>query len=98
MLKALSWGFLVNLAFSQPEKVIFGTACAYFTCDGTALVILLQRPKQVEIQAITVVPGNFWPATGAVYMEHILRLMHRSDVALYFGAQAPLVHTRAMAK
>ncbi len=98
MLKALSCVFLVNLGFAQPEKVIFDTDCAYFNDDGAALVMLLQRPKQVEIEGITVVPGNFWPATGAGYMTHILKLMHRSDVPLYFGAQAPLMHTRAMSK
>src|SRR5580658_9918487 len=98
MLKPLSCVLLVNLAFAQPEKVIFDTDCAYFNDDGAALVMLLQRPKQIEIQGITLVPGNFWPATGAAYMEHILKLMHRSDVPLFFGAQAPLVHTRAMSK
>ena len=41
------------------------------------------------------VPGNFWPGTGAEYMSHILRLMHRSDIPLSFGAQAPLItHAR----
>lgn len=98
MLKALICVFLVNLAFAQPEKVIFDTDCAYFNDDGAALVMLLQRPKQVEIQGITVVPGNFWPATGSEYMSHILKLMRRSNVPLYFGAQNPLVHTRAMTK
>ncbi len=98
MLKALSCAFMAVLGYSQPEKVIFDTDCAYFNDDGAALVMLLQRPKQIEIEGITVVPGNFWPATGAGYMEHILKLMHRSDVPLYFGAQAPLVHTRAMSK
>ena len=78
--------------FAQPEKVIFDTDCALFNDDGAALVMLLHRPQQVAIQGITVVPGNFWPATGSDYMLHILKLMHRS-VPLYFGAQAPLVHS-----
>src|SRR5580700_3968511 len=98
MLKALSCAFMAVVGFAQPEKVIFDTDCAYFNDDGAALVMLLHRPKQVEIQGMTVVPGNFWPARGAEYMEHILKLMHRSDIPLYFGAQAPLVHTRAMTK
>jgi inosine-uridine nucleoside N-ribohydrolase len=83
--------------FAQPEKVIFDTDCALFNDDGAALVMLLHRPQQVAIQGITVVPGNFWPATGSDYMLHILKLMHRS-VPLYFGAQAPLVHSAAMVK
>jgi inosine-uridine nucleoside N-ribohydrolase len=89
--------FLVNYALAQPQKVVFDTDCAYFNDDGAALVMLLQSPKQVEVKGITIVPGNFWPATGAPYMSHILKLMHRSDVPLYFGAQMPLLHTRQKA-
>ena len=98
MKKVFSCAFMAVLACAQPEKVIFDTDCAYFNDDGAALVMLLHRPKQVEIEGITIVPGNFWPATGAEFMSHILNLMHRSDIPLYFGAQAPLVHTLAMVK
>jgi inosine-uridine nucleoside N-ribohydrolase len=98
MIRALICAFLVNYACAQPEKVVFDTDCAYFNDDGAALVMLLNRPKQVEIEGMTVVPGNFWPIQGAEYMSHILKLMGRSDVPLFFGAQAPLVHTRAMVK
>ncbi len=98
MLRALICAFLVNYAFAQPEKVLFDTDCAYFNDDGAALVMLLNSPKQVEIQGITVVPGNMWPVPGAAAMSHILQLMHRSDVPLYFGAQVPLIHTAAMVK
>lgn len=84
--------------FAQPERVVFDTDCAYFNDDGAALVMLLNQPQKVQIEGITVVPGNFWPSIGSEYMLHILKLMHRSDVPLYFGAQAPLVHNRAMVK
>ncbi len=97
-MKILICAFLASLAFAQPEKVIFDTDCAYFNDDGAALVMVLQRPKQVEIEGLTIVPGNFWPVPGAEYMSHILNLMHRSEIPIYFGAQAPLVHTRAMSK
>jgi inosine-uridine nucleoside N-ribohydrolase len=97
MIKALLCVSIACLACGQ-ERVIFDTDCAYFNDDGAALVVLLNSPKQVRIEGITVVPGNFWPATGAPLMSHILNLMHRTDVPLYFGAQAPLVHTRAMTK
>src|ERR1035437_4110512 len=90
--------FLAIYAYAQPEKVIFDTDCAYFNDDGAALVMLLHRPEQVQIEGITVVPGNFWPAPGSAFMLHILNLMHRPDVPLYFGAAAPLVHTRAMVR
>jgi inosine-uridine nucleoside N-ribohydrolase len=89
--------FLASYACAQPEKVVFDTDCAYFNDDGAALVMLLNRPQQIHIEGITIVPGNFWPATGSGYMLHILNLMHH-PVPLYFGAQAPLVHNRAMVK
>jgi inosine-uridine nucleoside N-ribohydrolase len=90
--------FIAAYGYAQPQKVIFDTDCAYFNDDGAALAMLLNSPKQVEIEGVTIVPGNFWPSLGAEYMSHILKLMHRTDVPLYFGAQAPLVHTRAMVK
>jgi len=83
--------FIVNYGCAQ---IIFDTDCAIFNDDGAALVMLVNSHK--DIAGITLVPGNFWPATGAQHMSHILKLMHR-DIRIYFGAQAPLVHTRAMA-
>jgi inosine-uridine nucleoside N-ribohydrolase len=98
MTKALICVLMAVLGCAQPERVIFDTDCAYFNDDGAALVILLNSPKQVEIEGLTIVPGNFWPVPGGEYMSHILKLMHHTGVPLYFGAQAPLVHTRAMTK
>jgi inosine-uridine nucleoside N-ribohydrolase len=98
MKRILIGAFMAVLGCAQPEKVIFDTDCAYFNDDGAALVMLLTSPKQVEIEGVTIVPGNFWPVPGAEHMLHILKLMHRADVALSFGAQAPLAHTRAMTK
>lgn len=98
MKTALICALMAGYGYAQPEKVIFDTDCANFNDDGAALVMLLQRPQQVEVQALTLVPGNFWPASGAPYMSKILKLMHRDEIPVYFGAQAPLIHTRAMAK
>jgi inosine-uridine nucleoside N-ribohydrolase len=98
MKKVIICAFTAVLSFAQPERVIFDTDCAYFNDDGAALAMLLNSPKQVKIEGLTIVPGNFWPMPGAEYMSHILKLMHRSDLSLYFGAQAPLLHTRAMTK
>jgi inosine-uridine nucleoside N-ribohydrolase len=85
------------LCRAQPEKVILDTDCAFFNDDGAALVMLLQRPKQVNVLGLTVVPGNLWPQVGAEYMYHILQLMKRPGIPVHLGAQAPMVHTRAMA-
>lgn len=97
MLRVLLCAFVVSCGYAQPQKVIFDTDCAYFNDDGAALVMLLNSSKQVQIEGMTIVPGNLWPVTGAEYMSHILKLMHRR-VPIYFGAQAPLVHSRAMVK
>jgi len=82
--------------WAQPEPVIFDTDCALFNDDGAALVMMLQRPEKVEILGMTVVPGNLWPSQGAEYMFHILDLMKKPGLPIYFGARAPLVHTKGM--
>ena len=37
--------------------------------------MLLRSPGQVNIQGITIVPGNVWAPQGAEYMFHILDLL-----------------------
>jgi inosine-uridine nucleoside N-ribohydrolase len=86
-----------TLCFAQ-EKVIFDTDSAFFNDDGAALVMLLQRPEQVDVLGLTLVPGNLWPNLGAEYMFRILDIMKKPGIPLFIGARAPLVHTRAMAQ
>jgi inosine-uridine nucleoside N-ribohydrolase len=86
-----------GLCFAQ-EQVIFDTDSAFFNDDGAALVMLLQKPEQVDVLGMTLVPGNLWPGQGAEYMIHILDLMKKSAVPVFMGARVPLVHTRAMAE
>ena len=80
------------------EIVLFDTDSCLFCDDGAALVMLLRSPSQVFIPAITLVPGNVWPAQGAEYMFHILDLLKHPQVPILTGAHAPLVHTAAMAQ
>ena len=92
--------FLLALAASvcaQPERIILDTDCAVFNDDGAAMVMLLERPQQADVIAVTLVPGNMWPFAGAEYMFRTLDAMKRTGVVLYAGAQAPLLHNRAMA-
>jgi len=98
MLRLLA-GFLVApmLLAAGREIVVFDTDSGLFGDDGAALVMLLRSPAQVSVQAITLVPGNVWPAQGAEYMFHILDLLKRPGVPVWSGALAPLVHTREMA-
>ena len=81
----------------QPEKVVFDTDSGPFGDDGVALVMLLQSPSKVALQGITVVPGNVWPLQGAEDMLAHLKMMHRPDLGVYIGAEAPLIQTAAIA-
>lgn len=81
----------------QPEKVILDTDSGPFNDDGAALIMLLQSPKRVELAGIAVTPGNVWALQGAEYMLAHVKMMHRSDVPVFVGAEAPLVHTASMA-
>jgi len=82
----------------ERETIIIDTDSGLFGDDGAAVVMLLRSPAQVAVHGITIVPGNVWPAQGAEYMLHILELLKRPDVPLYRGADAPLMHTAAMAR
>jgi len=82
---------------ATPEKIILDTDSGPFNDDGAALVMLLQSPSKVALQGITVVPGNVWPDQGAEYMLAHTKMMHRTDVLVFIGAEAPLVHTAAIA-
>jgi purine nucleosidase len=80
------------------EIVLFDTDSGMFGDDGAALVMLIRSPSQILIPAVTVVPGNVWPAQGAEYMLHILDLLKQPEIPVYLGAEAPLIHTAAMAR
>ena len=80
------------------DIVVIDTDSGLFGDDGAAVVMLLRSPSQVTVEGITLVPGNVWPAQGAEYMFHILDLLKRPHVAVYSGADMPLLHTAAMAK
>ena len=79
------------------ETIVFDTDCGLFGDDGASLVMLLRRPANVSISAITVVPGNVWTAQGAEYLFHILDLL-KLPMTVYTGAETPLLHTAAMAR
>ena len=82
---------------AERQPVIVDTDSGLFGDDGAAVVMLLRSPEQVAVEALTIVPGNVWPAQGAEYMLHILDLLHQSQLPVYLGAEAPLIHNAAMA-
>jgi inosine-uridine nucleoside N-ribohydrolase len=83
---------------AERQTVVVDTDSGLFGDDGAAVVMLLRSPEQVGVAGITIVPGNVWSAQGAEYMLHILDLVKQSQVPLYLGAEAPLLHTAAMAR
>ena len=87
-----------SLCAAGREIVVVDTDSCLFCDDGAALTMLLRSPEKVAVAGITLVPGNTWPAQGAEYTGHILELLHRPQMAVYSGAQTPLVHSAAMAK
>jgi inosine-uridine nucleoside N-ribohydrolase len=86
------------LPVAARDIVIVDTDSGQFGDDGAALVMLMRSPAQVAVQGITIVPGNVWAEPGAAYVLHILDLLQRPQVAVYTGAETPLLHTAAMAK
>src|SRR5579872_7397882 len=89
----------ISTAFATGrEAVLIDTDSGVFGDDGSALVMLLRSPDQVNLVGITVVPGNVWPLQGAEYMLHILDLLKHPQIPVYIGAEMPLVHTAAMAR
>jgi inosine-uridine nucleoside N-ribohydrolase len=97
-LSSLLFASILRAQAPAPERIIFDTDCAYFNDDGAALVMLLNRPETTDVVGLTIVPGNMWPTPGAEAMYRILDLMKRPSIPVAIGAQAPLVHTRAMAE
>lgn len=87
---------LSGAAWAQ-ERVILDSDSAVFNDDAAAMVMLLNRPEQVDLFAVSLVPGNLWPSAGADYMYRALDADKRNGVPMYVGAQAPLVHNKAMA-
>ncbi|MEQ1919064.1 MAG: nucleoside hydrolase [Elusimicrobiota bacterium] len=79
------------------EHLLFDTDSAYFADDGVALAMLLKSPR-FTVDAVTLVAGNYAPLQGAVYMTHVAKLLGRSDIPFYIGADKPLRNNPAMVK
>lgn len=78
-------------------RVLLDTDSGPFNDDGVALVMLARSPG-ITLEAVTLVPGNVWTHEGLVYTSRILKLLGKEKTPLAAGAQAPLVHTAAMAE
>ena len=74
-------------AFSTAKKIIFDTDPG--TDDAMALMLALNSPE-LDIRAITVVPGNVTARQGLENALRMVSLANRCDIPIAAGAQHPL--------
>jgi purine nucleosidase len=73
--------------FAAPKKVIFDTDPG--TDDAMALMLALNSPE-LDLRAVTVVPGNVVAAQGLDNALRMMSLANRCDIPVAAGAQHPL--------
>src|SRR5581483_2267147 len=74
-------------AYAAPKKVIFDTDPG--SDDAMALMLALNSPE-LDVRAITVVPGNVVAAQGLENALRMVSLANRCDIPVAAGAQHPL--------
>jgi len=74
-------------ASAAPKKIIFDTDPG--TDDAMALMLALNSPE-LDVRAITVVPGNVTAAQGLENALRMVSLANRCDIPVAAGAQHPL--------
>jgi inosine-uridine nucleoside N-ribohydrolase len=78
--------FLSESSFAAPKKIIFDTDPG--TDDAMALMLALNSPE-LEVRAITVVPGNVTASQGLENALRMVSLQNRCDIPIAAGAQHP---------
>src|ERR1051325_7957119 len=81
-----SFFFLVFPA-SAPTKIMFDTDPG--TDDAMALILALNSPE-LDLRAITIVPGNVTAQMGLENALKMVSLANRCDIPVAAGAQHPL--------
>jgi purine nucleosidase len=79
--------FAALTASAAPKKIIFDTDPG--SDDAMALMLALNSPE-IDVRAITVVPGNVTASTGLENALRMVSLANRCDIPLAAGAQHPL--------
>ncbi len=74
-------------AFAATKKIIFDTDPG--TDDALALMLALNSPE-LDVRAITVVPGNVTASQGLENALRMVSLANRCDIPVAAGAQHPL--------
>ncbi|HYL13351.1 MAG TPA: nucleoside hydrolase [Terriglobales bacterium] len=79
---------LASLAYAGPRKIILDTDPG--TDDAMAMMLALHSPE-LEVRAITVVPGNVTAVQGLENALRMVSLANRCDIPVAAGAQHPLL-------
>src|SRR5690242_9862122 len=87
VLQLLLLAALPVLCQAQPKKIIIDTDPG--TDDALAILLALNAPE-VQVQAITVVPGNVTAQMGLENALKLATLANRCDIPVAGGAQHPL--------
>lgn len=87
LLLAALVAMLVSSASGASRKIIFDTDPG--TDDAMALMLALNSPE-LEVRAITVVPGNITAQQGLENALRMVSLANRCDIPIAAGAQHPL--------
>jgi inosine-uridine nucleoside N-ribohydrolase len=83
----LIWLVRVTPASAAAKKIIFDTDPG--TDDALALMLALNSPE-LDVRAITVVPGNVTASQGLENALRMVSLANRCDIPIAAGAQHPL--------
>jgi purine nucleosidase len=84
---ALAFCAIASLAAAGPRKVIIDTDPG--TDDAMAIMLALNSPE-LDVRALTVVPGNVTAAQGLENALRMVSLANRCDILVAGGAQHPL--------
>jgi purine nucleosidase len=83
----LIWTVRATPASAAAKKIIFDTDPG--TDDALALMLALNSPE-LDVRAITVVPGNVTASQGLENALRMISLANRCDIPIAAGAQHPL--------
>jgi inosine-uridine nucleoside N-ribohydrolase len=82
----------VPAAAQQPQKIIFDTDFAFPPQDDSMALFFVLNSPELQLLGITTVAGNRSLNVANADALKILEVTGRTDVPLYSGAAAPLMH------
>ena len=82
----------VPAAAQQPQKIIFDTDFAFPPQDDSMALFFVLNSPELQLLGITTVAGNRSLNVANADALKILEVIGRTDVPLYSGAAAPLMH------